>query len=371
VAIKRMKKYSLIGTAFILFFTVTSAISQETPKIRLKVITQNANIRIEPNLTAKIIAQVPSGTILDSPSKQGQWFKVAIPLQYKSDKEFGFVFETIVDVLPAERKPADEGTRVVSKPENKITAQSPATSKGTYDEVAWVINKKYRQLESSEELRNADTDISWSINKKSPDLRKSSDSAVESKPSTTPLKISVGVQAGLAIASLSSEKLNDSKLSFQIGGFAQLQISPSLGLRCGMNYANKGAIFIGNGYNDKWTIRYLEVPFLANYRLLSNNRFIVSALAGPFVAIRLSGINTRIDKTTSESIEEEPLFGIQALDYGLILGAELQYAITGSLSLFLGLNYELGLANIINLDSFFSIQSGRTRSLTFNIGIVI
>lgn len=73
--------------------------------ISLEVITELANIRSEPDIGSTIIYQLPQGTILKSPGKEGEWYAV----RFKSDEGqviSGHVHESLV--LAIEKEPVEK-----------------------------------------------------------------------------------------------------------------------------------------------------------------------------------------------------------------------------------------------------------------------
>lgn len=90
-------KGSLACFAFflILLFTPTQkALGQETV-IKLKVVADQANIRLEPDISSIIIRQVPRGTILNATEKIEDWFTVQL-MPKQGTAVSGYVHESLV-----------------------------------------------------------------------------------------------------------------------------------------------------------------------------------------------------------------------------------------------------------------------------------
>jgi hypothetical protein len=92
---------------FLFFFFPSQIFSSQETFFRLKVVTDQANIRLEPDISSIIIRQVPKGTILNATEKKEEWF--AVRLMSKQGAEVsGYVHESLVtalDPLPKDTKP--------------------------------------------------------------------------------------------------------------------------------------------------------------------------------------------------------------------------------------------------------------------------
>ena len=89
---------SCFALFFILLFTPTQkALGQETV-IKLKVVADQANIRLEPDISSIIIRQVPKGTILNATEKKEDWFTVQL-MPKQGTAVSGYVHESLVIVI--------------------------------------------------------------------------------------------------------------------------------------------------------------------------------------------------------------------------------------------------------------------------------
>jgi hypothetical protein len=73
----------------------------------LKVVADQANIRLEPDISSIIIRQVPKGTILNAIEKRNDWFKVEIKTQ-QGALVTGYVHDSLVSKIessPGEKNP--------------------------------------------------------------------------------------------------------------------------------------------------------------------------------------------------------------------------------------------------------------------------
>ena len=92
---------------FIVFFTVPTNASGHEEYIKLKVVADQANIRLEPDISSIIIRQVPKGTILNATEKTGEWYAIQLTTQ-QGTVVSGYVHDSLVnaiDPLPKEKKP--------------------------------------------------------------------------------------------------------------------------------------------------------------------------------------------------------------------------------------------------------------------------
>ncbi len=112
----------------IIFLIIASLLSlgafeaQETP-LKLKVVTEQANIRLRPDIGSVIISQVPKGTILESWEKLAEWYKVKVK-EEEPELVFGYVHESLVMVispLPAEKDREEVIKEIEEKAEREPT----------------------------------------------------------------------------------------------------------------------------------------------------------------------------------------------------------------------------------------------------------
>ena len=101
---------------------VKKAIAQEAIT-KLKVVAEQANIRLEPDISSIIIRQVPQGTILNATERKEEWF--AVQLTPKPGMVIsGYVHESLVAVI----EPLIEEKRPPVIPEKKEEQRKPAPS---------------------------------------------------------------------------------------------------------------------------------------------------------------------------------------------------------------------------------------------------
>ena len=112
-----------------LFFVTVWA---QSASIRLKVVTEQANVRLKPDIGSIIIYQLPQGTIIDSSEKEGEWYRVRL-VQDEGDTVSGYVHESLVIEIekPPQERGADEEKierKEVSKVEREEVEQIQPSS---------------------------------------------------------------------------------------------------------------------------------------------------------------------------------------------------------------------------------------------------
>ena len=169
-----------------------------------------------------------------------------------------------------------------------------------------------------------------------------------------------GLRGGLNLANV-SEKDNDgsyneynkNNIGFHIGGTVDFPISDVFSIETGLIFTTKGVkyelsefILLGNmDIKAKTTLYYIDIPITPKFTFdLGGSELFV--LAGPYIGIGLFGKAkaevTFMGETESDSEDVEwGSEGLNRLDYGLTLGAGLQFT-----AISLGLYYNYGLANI-------------------------
>jgi hypothetical protein len=93
---KRITKACTLLLAFSLLF-LSSARGEEVLR-KLKVVTEQANIRLKPSIGSIIIKQVPQGTILESTGQEGEWYLIQL-IPDELEQVSGYVHESMVIIL--------------------------------------------------------------------------------------------------------------------------------------------------------------------------------------------------------------------------------------------------------------------------------
>jgi len=117
--------------AVFLLFSLTlvssliSSLPGQTQKIRLKVVSEQANIRLKPDIGSEMIWQVPEGTELEAEKKEGEWFQVVVT-KPDGSRLLGYVHESLVEVLEAGVKVRPQAPAAVTRVETPRPVNRPA-----------------------------------------------------------------------------------------------------------------------------------------------------------------------------------------------------------------------------------------------------
>lgn len=120
-----------INKILIVFFTVinlmlTGAVAQQK-SIQLRVVAEQANIRLKPDITSLIIYQAPKGTYLSMLEKEGDWYKITF-VSDEGEEGSGYVHESLVMIIEPEieeEKKPEKIKKPAEKVEEKIEEQTP------------------------------------------------------------------------------------------------------------------------------------------------------------------------------------------------------------------------------------------------------
>jgi len=109
-------KAKILGV-FIMCTGMVAAIAAQEAPIKVKVVTEQANIRKEPDIGSPIIHMVPQGSNLEVEFKEGDWYRVRF-VSDRGQDSLGYVHESLVTLIsrPPETKPIEK-----SQPESPAT----------------------------------------------------------------------------------------------------------------------------------------------------------------------------------------------------------------------------------------------------------
>jgi len=124
-----MKKRNIVINillAGIFFLLSTNSLAQDN-SIKLRVVTDQANIRLNPTIGSVIIHQIPKGTILEATAKENDWYQVAF-ITKEGETATGFVHQSLVLELdrPGEEK---EEAEIIEEEAITEAPQKPAIKK--------------------------------------------------------------------------------------------------------------------------------------------------------------------------------------------------------------------------------------------------
>ena len=118
-----------IHKACILLFGISllflSAVYGQETTTKIKVVTEQSNIRLKPDIGSIIIKQVSQGTVLESTGKQGEWYRLKLA-SGEGQRATGYVHESTVILL--DRPSPKEETKEIIKEQlikEKIEEEPP------------------------------------------------------------------------------------------------------------------------------------------------------------------------------------------------------------------------------------------------------
>ena len=134
-----------------------------------------------------------------------------------------------------------------------------------------------------------------------------------------------------------------------IGPVADFQLQGNLSFNTGLLFSLKGAksedSYNGETYSSTTNLNYLVVPLNLAYKFPLNEKAKLLIEAGPYLGYALSGKIKDSEGSTDLTFGEEG--GPKRFDAGLGFGAGVELG-----SIVLSINYELGLANIIDATDY-------------------
>lgn len=145
-------------------------------------------------------------------------------------------------------------------------------------------------------------------------------------------------------------------VGFNVGVSVDIPMLESLYLQSGLYYTVKGYKSEEEGYTEKATPSYLELPILASYRYNFSDFTQLQINFGPYLAYGVAGKYKWDDGDEDEDFFDDDT---NRFDAGLAIGAGMTFG-----HIFVGVNYDLGLTNILK-DSDGSLKN---RCLSINVG---
>ena len=170
-------------------------------------------------------------------------------------------------------------------------------------------------------------------------------------PAAAQTPIHYGITAGVNLAGVSGDVgdlLTENRTGFAAGGFAEIGLSPAFSIRPEVLYSQKGAKESEGGDEIVFKLTYIEIPVLAKYAIPMEGSLRPWLAAGPAVSFK-AGCDIETDIGGSEdSLDcDETEFQMKSTDFSLLFGAGVD---VGAFSL--GIRYDLGLANTLDVDGF-------------------
>lgn len=183
-------------------------------------------------------------------------------------------------------------------------------------------------------------------------------------------KFEWGIRAGLNVSTLSfswDEPDKKSKVGFNAGVALNFPINNSFYINSGLFYTTKGVKFSGeNGrsyFKETCNMGYVELPIYASYRLNFAEASQLQVNFGPYLAV---GVNGKDKYESDYGYDEAEVFnsdegGFKRFDCGLGVGVGYTFH-----KVYLGLNYQFGLLNIVKDAD--ENESVKTRNFSISVG---
>ncbi len=115
----------IIISVIIIFVMVSFFLGEslaQNQKLRVRVVAEQANIRVKPDIASEMLFQVPEGTELEAEKKVGEWYLILYD-RADGSKGQGYVHESLVEVIQVEKpavqtltQPVREEARQTEKP---------------------------------------------------------------------------------------------------------------------------------------------------------------------------------------------------------------------------------------------------------------
>lgn len=178
---------------------------------------------------------------------------------------------------------------------------------------------------------------------------------------TSAQNLSFGPIVGANFSELHNLANSSTKTGVKLGAFVNYSTEKSFGLGLQVYYNQLGAN-VGNN-TDKLKLSYIEVPLLATYYLGSSVKqgaLRPKVFIGPHVdfildAVDSNGISLNTGGTT-----------INKVDYGVTVGAGLNYALANQTWLNFDVRYAAGLADVYKTAALSTV---RNNNISINLGI--
>ncbi len=194
-----------------------------------------------------------------------------------------------------------------------------------------------------------------------------------------------GLKSGITLSD-QTNTIVDGSLRFDVTFGLSYEWQTSLGnlwIQPEINYISKGVTLgvVGNTTQYKRKIQYMEAPILLKYKYVYSNQFDWALVAGPSVGVALKAENRffRIARPTIEELPLDKSTGVNPIDFGMILGAEANFAVDyGQITLYGRLQY--GISRVAADPEGLPIRNrlfeggmvfkfGRARDMTFTVPV--
>ncbi len=181
-----------------------------------------------------------------------------------------------------------------------------------------------------------------------------------------------GVKGGINFSNYYSDEIDDQnmRIGYNLGLFFKAQVLDFLAIQPEVLYSTRGATtkydnFITGEAEFTQQLNYLEVPVLGVLNLSDN----LNIHAGPYAAYLMqASVENKADNSSFNFIEDLDESDFNRLDYGIAVGAGLEFDI-----LRFGARYNLGLSEIgdVNNDANVAISNAFNDTKNSNLSLYV
>lgn len=97
----KIKNFVCLNLFFLVYCTASAA-----DTYILRIIAEQADIRINPDHRSEIIAKVPKGSLVEAGAREGEWFFVTLPRDESGYTSQGFIHEDVVEMIITRKEQA-------------------------------------------------------------------------------------------------------------------------------------------------------------------------------------------------------------------------------------------------------------------------
>jgi len=178
---------------------------------------------------------------------------------------------------------------------------------------------------------------------------------------------SSGLKVGLSMVKMTGEGTDEfedafeldlkSKMGICVGGFMVFDLTPEIAFQPEVLFVQKGVRGEEEVFDETLLVNisatYIDVPLLFKYTLPAQGVVTPSVFAGPYLGFKVDD-SVKVEyggQTETESLDAK------SLDYGLVLGAGIDYPLSSGKVVF-DVRYVLGLANINSEEDEGAVKNG-------------
>jgi opacity protein-like surface antigen len=334
-----MKKIVFIGLMLLVLILIVNPLFVSASDVKVRVAVEEADIRLNPDMTGTVITTVPLGAVLDVRNKKGDWFEVNLPPDDRGFVRQGFIHSSLVEVIsdkPQEKEPEPKPVRI---PQVQPQREEPRQ--------VYQTQPKYRVMDSGTKFKL--------LGGLSLGSEYHSDTDYQGYYEDEWRKYQMGLVGGIGIESGGTIGVEMDVLYFQKGVKYQASVS-------------QGGETIDADVS--LVIDEISAPIMLKLKFMPGTTPFL--LAGGEIAYILSSkINWSYDLSSgySESGTEDVIESINRLDYGVVFGAGFELY-TGATSFVIEARYHYGLANLIKEEERTTPDEyGKTKTIAFMAGI--